>query len=95
MLEQVHFNAASFRSQSALFIDLLAENSITTHTLVDSGSSHCFIDSRFAISNNFKLENLEKPLRLSLFDGSTSSHGLIIQYTRLLIRFPCGAQHSV
>jgi len=95
MLKRVYLNAAMPHTNSALIIDLHTENSKPIRTLIDSGSSHCFIDSRFAISNNFKLENLNTPLRLSLFDGSISSHGLVVQYTTLLVRLPCGAQHSI
>jgi len=64
-------------------------------TLLDSGSTDCFIDSRFAIDNNLPLQNLEKPLQLSLFNGSTASQGLILQSMILDIQFPCGTQHQV
>ena len=64
-------------------------------TLLDSGSTDCFIDSRFAINNQLPLENLEKPLRLSLFNGSTASQGLILQSTTLDVTFPCGTRHRV
>jgi hypothetical protein len=93
--ERVHLNAASFRSPSALFIDIHTENIQNIRTLIDSGSSDCFIDSRFALANNFHLENLPIPLRLSLFDGSASANGLIIQFTTQKIRLPCGAQQPV
>lgn len=94
-LERTHLNAASFRSPSALFIDIHTETTKNIRTLIDSGLSDCFIDSCFAISNNFKLENLATPLRLHLFDGSTTSSGLIVQFTNLIIRLPCGAQHPI
>jgi hypothetical protein len=94
-LKQVHLNAASFRSPSALFINIETENLQNIRTLVDSGSSDCFLDSHFALSNNFILKNLSKPLHLSLFDGSTAANGIIIQYTTQNIRLPCGAQHPV
>ena len=95
MLERVHLNAASLHSPSALYLDLQSENIKNIRTLVDSGSSDCFIDSRFAISNGLPLENLETPLHLSLFDGSSASQGRIIQFTNLLVTLPCGAQHPV
>ena len=53
------------------------------------------MDSRFAIDNQLPLENLQTPLRLTLFDGSAASQGLIIQSTTLDIQFPCGTQHRV
>jgi hypothetical protein len=34
-------------------------------------------------------------LRLTLFDGSVASQGLIVQSTTLDIQFPCGTQHQV
>ena len=53
------------------------------------------MDSRFAIDNQLPLKNLQTPLRLTLFDGSAASQGLIIQSTTLDIQFPCGTQHRV
>jgi hypothetical protein len=65
-------------------------------TLIDSGCTDCLLHRLvilyFPIISCF--ENLENPLRLSLIDGpvSVSISGLIIQiqYTRRLIRLPCG-----
>jgi hypothetical protein len=94
-LERVHLNAASFRSPSALFINIETENLQNIRTLIDSGSSDCFLDSHFTLSNNFILKNLSKPLHLLLFDGSTAANGIIIQYTTQNIHLPCGAQHPV
>jgi hypothetical protein len=93
--EQVHLNAASFWSPSALFIDIHTENIQNICTLIDSGSSDCFIDSRFTLANNFHLKNLPIPLCLSLFDGSASANRLIIQFTTQKIHLPCGAQQPV
>ena len=53
------------------------------------------MDSQFAINNQLPLENLQTPLRLTLFDGSAASQGLIIQSTTLDIQFPCSTQHRV
>jgi len=53
------------------------------------------MDTHFAIDNGFALQNLQNPLRLTLFDGSAASQGLIHQYTTLDIEFPCGTRHSV
>jgi len=76
-------NAASFYSRSALYLsentEILKENS----ALLDSGSTGCFIGSRLAIDNQLPLENLRIPLRLTLFDGSVASQGLIFQSTTL------------
>jgi len=94
-LEEVFLNAASLHSSSALIILLQSENLQNIQTLIDSGTSHCFLDSRFALSNNLPLSNLKILLRLSLFDGSITSQGLIYQYTTLPVVFPCGTQHTI
>jgi len=47
---------------------ILTENLNEASTLLDSGSTGCFIDNRLP------LENLKKSLRLTLFDGSVASH---------------------
>jgi len=52
-------------------------------TLLDSGSTGCFIDLRLAIDNQLPLENFKKPLLLTLFDGSVASQRLIFLSTTL------------
>jgi len=83
LLNQVNLNTASFHSPSALFINLHLENLKNIHTLIDSGSTDCFINSQFAINNNLPLVNLKNPLWLTLFDGSVTTQGLIIQSTTI------------
>src|SRR5258706_1274870 len=94
-LEVVNLNAASFHSPSVLYLKINMEKLENVCTLPHSGSTDCFIDSRFAIDNNLPLQNLEKPLWLSLVNGSTASQGLILQSMILDIQFPCGTQHQV
>ena len=94
-LEEVCLNALSLSSHSALFIDIQIQNIKNIHTLIDSGASNNFMDSHFAIDNGFALQNLQNPIRLTLFDGSAASHGLIQQFCTLDVDFPCGAQHSI
>ena len=93
--EAVFLNATSFFASSALCTTLKTQNVKNIRTLIDSGASDCFIDSRFAIAQNFPLQNLKKPLHLSLFDGSSASHGLISQCTILTVEFPCKTQHEI
>jgi len=88
-------NAATFYSPSALHLSENTENLDEISTLLDSGSTGYFIDSRLAIDNQLPLENLKKPLRLTLFDSSATSQGLIFQLTTLNIYFPCGTQHRI
>ena len=94
-LEEVRLNALSLTSHSALFIDLQIQNLKNIRALIDSGASDNFIDSRFAMDNGFDLQNLQNPIRLTLFDGSAASHGLIQQFCIIDVDFPCGARHSV
>src|SRR5258706_6596366 len=93
--EEVRLNTLSFTSHSALFINLKIQLTKNIRTLIDSGASDNFMDSRFAIDNGLALQNLQNPLRLTLFDGSTASHGIILQSTTLSVAFPCGSRHSI
>jgi hypothetical protein len=80
-LKIVCLNAASFSNPSTLYINLYSETLKNIHTLIDSGSTDCFIDSHFALDNNLKIKNLKTPLCLMLFDSSSTSSGLIYQFT--------------
>ena len=93
--EEVTINATSFSSPSALFINLKTKNLQNIRTLIDSGASDCFIDSRFALASRLQLSNLKTPLRLSLFDGSIATQGLISQSTTLDVSFPCGTHQKI
>jgi hypothetical protein len=94
-LEIVRLNATSFSNPSTLYINLYSETLKNIRTLIDSGSTNCFIDSRFAIDNNLKIENLKTPLHLTLFDSSSTSSGLIYQFTQQTLQFPCGMPHDL
>ena len=80
---------------SAFYISLNSTNIKNIHTLIDSGSSVSFIDSQFALANHLKISNLKRPLKLTLFDGSSATSGLIYQYTDLDVTFPCSTSHSI
>lgn len=72
----------------ALFLDLYSDPIPTPfRALIDSGSSHCFIDSDFATTYQLPTTAVT-PLRLQLFD-STSNH-LITSFTTLPVHFPSG-----
>src|SRR3954471_7615985 len=53
--------------------------------LIDSGSSHCFIDTRFAFSLDI-IPTTVLPMELKLFDGTSNS--IITQVVSLPISFP-------
>jgi len=93
--EEVRLNTLSFTSHSALFINLKIQLTKNIRTLIDSGASDNFMDTSFAIDNGYALQNLQNPLRLTLFDGSVASQGIILQSTTLDVDFPCGSRHSI
>ena len=55
--------------------------------MIDSGSSHCFLDEYYARSNHFPIFSVLK-MRLRLIDGSTPS--FITCATLVPVWFPCG-----
>ena len=60
-------------------------------TLIDSGSSHCFISAKVCELNAFTLYAIQ-PVNLRYLDSSTS---VIDKQVRLLTRFPSGDVHLV
>ena len=56
-------------------------------TLVDSGSTHCFVDLLFSNMNNLSHYSVP-PIVLHLFDGTTTT--IITKAADLPIRFPSG-----
>jgi len=59
---------------NSLYIDVtLPDSSDVLHTLIDSGSSHCFIDP--SAVKSFSLHTSSIPPRpLALFDGTINSY---------------------
>ena len=55
--------------------------------LIDSGSSHCFVDSKFVEDHDLPTKSIP-PVQLQLLDGSAGSH--ISQSITLSVRFPSG-----
>jgi len=56
-----------------------------THTLVDSGSTHCFVDIQFAHKNNITTYSVPL-ITLWLFDGT--SNFVITQAVNISVKFP-------
>ena len=76
---------------NALFLSIttsLLPNTIIFKALVDSGSTHCFIDSRFVEEKNMTTYSIN-PIRLKLFDGSSSSH-MITKAIDILLQITSG-----
>ena len=60
---------------------------ISVKTLIDSGSSHCFIDPTFVTTHNLSTSSIP-PIGLRLFDGTCNS--VISQIAEFPITFPTG-----
>ena len=89
----VRLNTSALSDPDSLFVTLsLSPHSISTCTLIDSGSSHCFIDSSFVADHNISTTSIP-PLGLRLFDGSCNS--TITQAAELLVRFSCGESFNL
>ena len=65
---------------------------IVFHALIDSGSSHCFIDSKFVSKHSILTKSIP-PITLRLFDGSSNS--TITYIISLPIRFPTGESFDI
>ena len=73
----------------AVFISLLSVHfpNLYFSSMIDSGSSHCFLDEYYARSNHFSVFSVPR-MRLHLIDGSTPS--FIMHATLVPVQFPCG-----
>src|ERR1700733_2680377 len=73
-ITEVRLNAAAPFDPDALFLSVttsLILNLVIFKALVDSGSTHCFIDPRF-ISKHKLITYSVPPIQLRLFDGSSN-----------------------
>jgi len=92
----IQLNSTSLSPNS--FLLSLTSTTISEHAhpfvaLLDSGSSHCFVDELFAKKNKLSLSKLPSTILLWLFDGSTwnsISHG-----TTILLTFSTGKTHQM
>jgi len=50
---------------------------ISVKVLLDSGAMGMFVDKKFVEKNSFKLEKLERPVRIQNVDGTGNSGGLV------------------
>ena len=75
-IEEVRLNTSAPFEPNALFLSVttsLLPNTVNFKALVDSGSTHCFIDSHFVEEKNMTAYSIT-PIRLKLFNRSSSSH---------------------
>src|SRR5258708_1720442 len=79
------------------FLLSLTSTTISEHTcpfiaLLDSGSSHCFIDKVFAKKNKLALSKLPSIILLRLFDGSAQNS--VSHKTNIPLTFSTGETHQ-
>ena len=86
---ELRLNASALSDPNALMppVSIIELNSLCVSALIDSGSTHCFIDTNFVNKNLLSPYSIA-PLSLRLLDGSARS--VITQATDLSIRFPSG-----
>jgi hypothetical protein len=88
----IRLNVSALSDPDSLFISLTIPNSLSMHTLIDSGSSHCFLDLSF-VSNHRITTTTIPPIRLHLFDGTCNS--TITQIAKLPIIFLTGKEFTL
>jgi hypothetical protein len=66
--------------------------SVSFSSLVDSGSTHCFVDSDFAQCQNLPVYSIN-PIKLKLIDGSIGS--AITQSVDVPVFFPSGESMNI
>jgi hypothetical protein len=85
------FNASTLSNLNSFFVSIqssLTRNPDTLfHTLIDCGSSHCFVDPKFISKHQIPTSDIPL-IRLCLLDGTSNS--IITQAVDLPIRFPTG-----
>ena len=70
---EAHLNASTLSDPNALIplVSILPYKLENIHTLVDSGSTRCFVDFQFTHQNKFTTHTIS-PVTLRLFDGSSN-----------------------
>src|SRR5258708_3351835 len=92
----IRLNSTSLSPNS--FLLSLTSTSVSKHAhpfvaLLDSGSSHCFVDEVFAKKNKIALIKLPSTIPLQLFDGSAWNS--ISHKTHILLTFSTGETHQM
>ena len=68
--------SASVTDSSDSFLLRLKFSNISIKALLDSGATHCFIDSSLVSDHRLPTNPLPQPMRLRLFDGSYASENI-------------------
>ena len=87
--KELHLNASALSDPDSLipFVSILVYNLPSVSTLVNSSSTHCFIDSDFAAKHSIPLWSIP-PIPLCFLDGRCVTY--IMQVTDLTIWFSTG-----
>ena len=94
-MSPIQLNTSALSDSHSLFVSLTSPlilgqdhlNKISFQALIDSGSTHCFVDSKFVNTHHLKT-SATPPVALRLFDGSSNS--TISEITNLPIIFSTG-----
>jgi len=86
---EAQLNAAALSDPNSLQpqVTISNHNIQSFPALVDSGSTHCFVEPSFANMNTLSIYSVS-PIILHLFDGTTTT--IITEATNLPIHFPSG-----
>jgi hypothetical protein len=87
VLPEAHLYASKLPLSNLLFVHPFTDTLSPFKTLVDSGTSHSFINPSFVQLHSIPLITIE-PIRLVLFDGTSNS--LICQMVWLDLSFSTG-----
>ena len=88
----LQLNASALSASNSFYVPLTSPASSPLHALLDSGSSHCFIDFDFAKANSLHLRSIP-PIPLRLFDGTCNA--MIHFVVDLLVTFPSGKSMDI
>ena len=90
-MEAIRLNASALSDPNSFHLQLssplISDPNFSFRALVDSGSTHCFVDTKFVQRHNLPLIPV-KPIELKLFDGTSNS--VITQSIDLPVKFPSG-----
>ena len=91
---EVKLNANSIPSSTSLILNITSNSfqNVSKKALVDSSSTHCFLDH--SLGRKFRIPTCSiSPIPLKLFDGRTSS--VIMEAVELPIHFPSNNLFSI
>ena len=93
-LQTAFLNAVDSHTSNSLSITLYTNHFLNFSfvSLIDCGSSHCFMDEKFAKDNCFPII-LISPMRLKLIDGSYGPP--LMRASDVTVTLSCGLVHNI